>query len=184
MESLASQALLKPVGRVKDAHSLKGELFVRLFAGRADWLERFKTAYLVSPDQNEVLELEVEKAKPHKDGLILKLKDLEDRTPAEALRGYGLEIGTELLVSEEGEAIFLEEIMGFELYDVASGLRTVIKGVDSNSVQDLLLVDVEGQEFMVPFVKPLIVKIDFENRRVTMNLPEGLFDLAGAERSQ
>jgi 16S rRNA processing protein RimM len=183
MESLAPNALLKPVGRVKDAHSLKGELFVRLFAGKADWLENFKTAYLVSPDATEVRELEVLSAKPHKDGLIVKIKGLEDRTPAEMLKGYGLEIDSELLVSEPGEDIYLDEIMGFELLDLTTEIRTKIHGVDSNTVQDLLLVNYEGNEYMVPFVKPLIEKVDFENRLITMRLPLGIFGFSDDEKA-
>ncbi|MEK6555670.1 MAG: ribosome maturation factor RimM, partial [Bdellovibrionota bacterium] len=79
------QNLFFEVGRVKDAHGLKGELFVRLFAGRADWLDRFTVGYLVSPDESEVQQFEVEEASPHKDGLILKM-GLTDRTPAEKLK--------------------------------------------------------------------------------------------------
>jgi 16S rRNA processing protein RimM len=176
MESPAPHTMLKPVGRVKDAHSLKGELYVRLFSGSADWLERFRTAYLVSPDSQEVRELEVEHVQPHREGLILKVKDLDDRTPAETLRGYGLEIDSDLLVSEEGEEIFLNEILGFKVIDVTTGIETVIEGFDSNTVQDLLQVKVDGKERLIPFVKDFIEKIDFEARTVRMKLPLGLLN--------
>jgi 16S rRNA processing protein RimM len=174
METSVSHALLKPVGRVKDAHSLKGELYVRLFSGSADWLERFTTAYLVAPDTHEIRELEVERAKPHRDGLILKIKDLDDRTPAEQLRGYGLEIPAELLVSAPGEDIFLNEVLGFKVHDLTTGIDTVVEAFGSNTVQDLLIVKVNGQERMIPFVKAFIEKIDFAKSTITMRLPLGL----------
>lgn len=173
---MTETSILKSVGRVKDAHGLRGEVFIRLFAGRADWLNAFNSAYLVSPDAAEVHGIEVEHAKPHKDGLIVKIKDVEDRTPAESLRGYELEIPVDYLVSAPGERIFLHEIMGFNLLDLTTGIETVIEGVTSNGPQDLLIVKVGGDERLVPLVKDFIEKIDFAERTLHMRLPLGLLN--------
>lgn len=174
MEMSVQQPLLKSVGRVSDAHGLKGELYIRLFAKKADWLENFTSAYLISPDAQEVREIEVLHAQPHRDGLIVRVKDLEDRTPAEALKGYALEIPSEMLVSQPGEDIYLDEIIGFKVIDSTTEIETNVAGVASNGPQDLLVVSVNGEERMIPFVKDFIEKVDFEARTIRMNLPLGL----------
>lgn len=172
------------VGRVKDAHGLKGELFVRLYAGRADWLEKFDVGYLLSPDQSEIFQFTVESASPHKDGLILSL-GLDDRTPAEALKGFTLQIAHDLLISKPGEDFYLNEIVGFELIDLATNKKSIVKGISSNGPQDLLEVEYESETYLVPFVRPLIEKVDFDKRQIRMNLPPGLIDqnvLVGKKR--
>lgn len=166
-------SVFREVGRIKDAHGLKGELFVRLYAGRADWLDRFKDGYLISPDETEVQHFEVEKASPHKDGLILKM-GLNDRTPAEKLKGYKLRIGADLLVADEGDDFFLDEVLGFRFFDSESKKVGKAVGFSSNSFQDLIEVEIDGRVFSVPFVTPLIEKIDFENQEVRMRVPIGL----------
>ena len=173
MEELSASSILREVGRVKDAHGLKGELFVRLYAGRADWLNRFTEGYLTSPDESEIQKFTVEKAHPHKDGLILAL-GLSDRTPAETLKGYKLQIPAELLISNEGEDIYLDEIVGFEVFDLNSQKKSQVVGISSNGFQDLLEVEYEGQVYMIPFVKPLIEKIDFSKKEIRMRVPVGL----------
>jgi 16S rRNA processing protein RimM len=161
------------VGRVKDAHGLKGELFVRLFAGRADWLNNFKAGYLVSPEEDEIQQFEVEEVSPHKDGLIIKL-GLNDRTGAEQLKGYSLKIAADMLVASEGEDFYLCEVMGFEVLDTNTQKKSTVVGISSNGYQDILELEHEGGLFMVPFVKPLIEKVDFEARQIRMQIPIGL----------
>ncbi len=54
MSDSQSNHLLVPVGHVNSAHSLKGELYIRLNAGKADWLEKLANVYLVSPKGDEM----------------------------------------------------------------------------------------------------------------------------------
>ena len=77
---------LAMVGKIKDAHGLKGELYVLLFAKTADWLEDFAEAHLGEDgheDGTTLTTFTVLDAKPHKKGLRLKLENFKDRTEAE-----------------------------------------------------------------------------------------------------
>lgn len=173
-QSNPNDSLSYPVGKIKDAHGIRGELFVRLFAGTADWLDDFEMGYLVSPDKSEIQTIQVERVSSHKDGLILKVANISDRTPAEQLKGYQLEIPSELLIADEGEDIYMGEVVGFMMIDSTSGKSAKITGISSNTFQDLILVKLGGQEYMIPFVSDLIEKIDFAAKAVKMNLPLGL----------
>lgn len=176
-----NDSLSYAVGKIKDAHGIKGELFVRLFAGEADWLEDFNEAYLVSPDRQEMQTIQIERASAHKDGLIIKVANITDRTPAEALKGYQLEIPSELLIADVGEEFYLGEVVGFDMIDSVSGITAKITGISTNNFQDLILVNYKNEEFMVPFVSDLIEKIDFEAKVVRMNLPVGLLGESDSE---
>mgnify|MGYP000716188262 FL=1 len=44
--------------------------------------------------------------------------------------------------------------------------------------QDLLSVDKDGKEVLIPMVKQIIISIDVETKKIVVNPPEGLLDVA------
>lgn len=164
------------VGRVKDGHGLKGELFVTLFAGEAGWLPKLKTLRLTPPQgqAGEAREFAVSSARVHKNGLIVFSPDIRGRNEAESWKGWMLEIPHEFLVSEKGEQIYLIEIENYKVVVSGKGEVGRISGFSSNGVQDLLLVDTVKGEFEVPFVEAFVDDIDYANETVFLTLPEGL----------
>lgn len=180
---------LRTVGRVKDAHGLKGELWVVLFAGEADWLESLRADGTFGLSRSESAESEVgsaptmyrlKGAKPHKNGLILQSPDIVDRTQAESMRGQFLTIPARYLVGEE--EYFLSEIEGFAVH-VRSGDEEEfaplgpITGFSHNGAQDLLLVAASDGEVMIPFVDDFVDVVRAGDRAVFMTLPKGLIDV-------
>ncbi|MEQ1664581.1 MAG: ribosome maturation factor RimM [Bdellovibrionales bacterium] len=168
------------VGWVKDAQGIKGEIFVRLKAERAEWLNELKEVRLNSKIHG-VKTFELERARKHKNGLIVKMKGVNDRNLAETFKGYEFEIENSLLVSKPGESIYLNELLGFEVVDKNLGLLGLVKGFWSNGAQDLLLIDYimgdkPAREIMIPFVKDFIENINFESKKIEMILPDGLLE--------
>ncbi len=165
------------VGYIRDAHGLKGEVFIRLFAKRADWLKLFKAALLVNPEQPDSLsKYDVIHSSPHKDGLIVSLTGVTDRTQAEALKGRELLVPQEWLVSSPGETPYLQELLGFTIIDRNLGDIGRVESFSSNGAQDLFVTHRNGHEVLIPFIKPFVESMEFENRLIRMNLPEGLVE--------
>lgn len=174
------------VGRVKDAHGLKGELYITLFAQEAVWLKKLKNIRLLPPalEGKEALAADgstdlsktfaVRSARLHKNGLILLSPDIQGRNAAEALRGWLLAIPSEFLVARKGEEPFLIEVEGFRVSLKDRGEVGIITGFSSNGVQDLLVVRTPVGEFEVPFVDAFVTNIDYTARVVEMDLPVGL----------
>jgi 16S rRNA processing protein RimM len=169
------------VGKVKDAHGLKGDLVVLIFSRDVSWLSNL-TQFALLPSHLEGSEqwkyFKLESAKPYKEGLRLKPEGVVDRTQAEALKGSLFYIPAELLESEEGEPIYLSEIEGFAIVNPAGEKLGVIVGFTSNRAQDLLVVEKSsGGQAEIPFVEDFIVEIKFEDGVICMELPEGIWDL-------
>jgi 16S rRNA processing protein RimM len=165
------------VGWVKDAHSLKGELYIQLFAKQADWLSSFKIFWLKpkSADFSAIVQFEVAKAKAHKDGLIVKSNAIIDRTAAEKLKGFTFLIPESYLEAKPSEGIFLLQIKGFKVFDLDRELGFV-SGFSTNNMQDLLIVNNGSREILIPYVDAFIKRVDFDNQRILMELPPGLED--------
>ncbi|MGZ3748517.1 MAG: ribosome maturation factor RimM, partial [Pseudobdellovibrionaceae bacterium] len=70
---------IKLVGKVKDAHGLRGELYILIFSGDVSWIKKLKTFDLRSPKTGEVVSYSVEKLKPFKQGFIVKSPIMADR---------------------------------------------------------------------------------------------------------
>lgn len=202
------------VGRVKDAHGLKGEIWVVLFAGQADWQESLKNTggYLLTEsdvplknidiknldlkvgseahdqkNHQDIREFHLKGVRTHKNGIILDSLEVRDRTGAEGLRGYFLQIPQSYLSAEVGEAYFLAEFLGFQVCDQV-GLVGEVVGFSSNGAQDLLVVDLDSSsdrfsqlgaviQVEIPFVEAFVRGIKMNERRVIFDLPEGMIDV-------
>lgn len=165
------------VGWVKSAHGIRGELFVRLAAGQADWLEQVQELALLTPPYENLKIFEIQKVRPHKDGLIVAFKEVPSRNEAEMLVKSQVYIREECLTAEEGESIYLHQIQGFTLVDPQGAILGQITGFGTNGPQDLLRVQTPQGEALVPFVDAFLLAIDFDKRQVSMDLPQGLLSL-------
>lgn len=161
------------VGKIKDAFHLRGELYVLIFSGEWEWIEDLKQCQVGGKTY------QVKKLRAHKDGLVVSLEQVTDRTMAEALKGKSFCIPAESLISDEGETIYLSEILGFQVVDENSDFTGYIESFSTNGEQDLLVIKIEGQSkpIEVPFVDDFIVKIIFEDKKVIMDLPEGIWEV-------
>ncbi len=167
----------RKVGKVKEAHGLRGDLYILVFSKDISWASELKT-FDLGPENGERRTFPVGNCKAFKDGLLIKSPLIQDRTQAEQVRGLMFYIPEELLESEKGETIYLTEIEGFEVRDPQGQTQGRIVGFSSNRAQDLLIVErPDGRKAEIPFVEDFIVEISFEARAVCLDLPEGIWDL-------
>jgi 16S rRNA processing protein RimM len=162
---------IKPIGKIAKAQGIKGEVFVYLLAKEAAWLDGLETMFLCLKDWAAY---KVERARFHKQGLIVKLEGIDTRNQAEELKNVEVGIDPELLVSAEGESIYLEEVLGFKVIDKSLGDIGVIEEFSSNGAQDLLVISKDKKRWEVPFVDEFIVDIDWDKKSINLDLPEGL----------
>lgn len=171
------------IGKVRDAHGMKGELFVISFTKDLVWLEAIEELELKGAMANEkgkheetVLRFPIQSYKPHKKGAIVRVEGVSNRTDAEKLIGFTIEVDPQVLTSEAGEKIFLREVEGFVVLNQGQE-RGVIVGFSSNGAQDLATIKRDGAEFSVPFIPEMIEQIDWPSKKVLMKYPPELENL-------
>jgi 16S rRNA processing protein RimM len=170
------------VGKVHSAQGVRGQVFVFLFGEAAPWLEQWDTLVL-SDDETKAShkrEYPIDRVQPHskqgKKGFILTLKHVTDKDVADSFAKKFVWIPTSFLISKKGETIYLREIENFIVMDKSRGEVGPIVGFSSNGPQDLLQVQSSTGNYDIPFVEAFIVKIDFENEQVHMDIPLGLLE--------
>lgn len=169
------------VGKVRDSHGLKGELFVVTNLDKAPpWLTEFTefTLEFKAPNEegkheSQIKSFSVKKTRPHKKGFIVKADEINDRNESDTYKGAVFYISKSHLESKSGEEVYLKEVEGFEVFDNGNLVGTII-GFSTNNAQDLLVVDTGDKEVEIPFVEAFVTEVDKNNKKVKMNLPEGL----------
>lgn len=169
------------VGKVRDSHGLKGELFVVTNLDKAPpWLAQFTefTLEFKAPSEegqhkSQLKHFTVKKTRPHKKGFIVKSDEINDRNESDSYKGAVFYIKKTYLETQSGEDIYLKEVEGFKVFDKGTSIGTII-GFSSNTAQDLLVVEEGDKQVEIPFVKSFVTEIDWKNKKIEMDLPEGL----------
>ena len=161
------------VGKIINCHGVKGELVLQPLTDNNRRFRKLKKALLELPG-GRYEEVEVLSAREHKDNILITLKGIEDRSQAERLKNMYLCVTPEDAVKPKG-AYFLYEIVGLDVYqgDVCYGK---IKAVVQNSSVDLYEVDGDFGEFYLPALKSVVKNIDLDQKRMDVEIPDGLLD--------
>ncbi len=165
----------RQIGKVKDAHGLKGDLYVIFFSKDYSWIADIEVFFL----GESFKPYEVIKMAEHKDGLKVQVEGLTNRNESEALIGQSVYLEESFFASSDGDSLFLVEIENFEVIDQSLGVIGTVVGFSNNSGHDNLSVKSKSnlqpqQIFDIPFVKDFVKDIDYSNKKIHMILPEGL----------
>lgn len=175
MSSLSDLAL---IGKVLDAHGIRGDIYCIVFSGDTTWISNAKA--LILNDET----FKIHKIKPFKKGFIATLEGFKDRNRAEEFKGAEVRVDASLFKSEEGDDIFLNEIENFKIKDKQLGDIGHITGFSTNGIQDLLVVSHSGGTYEIPFVEDFVNEIDYENEIIYTDLPEGLLEINKPENAK
>ena len=177
---MATRDDLVVVGRVRRPHGVRGEVLIELLTDEPDAVyasgRRVFGGDVDGPADDGSTPLTVVETRPFKDGLLVRFREIGDRTEAELWNGRLLLVpASELSPLEEGE-VYQHELKGMSV-ELASGelIGTI---TDVFEVPQGLLLDVARPRgtVLVPFSDDIIVDIDRERRVVRINPPVGLLD--------
>jgi len=156
---------------------LKGELFLFLFAGTADWFKpNIQIGIATYPEAEPQEFFKILQLKKHKDGFILQLDKVQNRTQSESLSKKFVFIHKNYLESKKGEMPFLSELLNFKVFDKNVPIGQVT-GFSSNRAQDILIVTLSENRFEIPFVDAFIKEINYDLKIIHLDIPEGLLSL-------
>lgn len=181
LEILNRENLVK-VGHVSDGHGLRGDVYVLIASGDVSWIDDLKLLHLLPPGSTDFTKsktFEIKKTKPFKKGFIAAIHGITDRNQSDCLKKYDVWVPQDLFVSKDGEQPYLQEFIGFSIEDKVLGTVGTVTEFSSNGIQDLLILDqkVQGQNIEIPFVKEFVLEIDYDAKKIFVDLPEGLVSI-------
>lgn len=163
------------MGRVSGPHGIKGELKIRPYSGEPESLLGCSSLLLAVGENSEPKAWKVEQARAHKSWTLVKLEGCSDRSSAEQLQRADVYIHKdELPELEEGE-FYLRDLEGKTVKTEDGSVIGVITGLLTGGAQDILQVENNGQQHLIPLVQEFVVSVNED--AVIMALPSGLLDI-------
>lgn len=167
---------LVAVGRIGPARGVHGDLFVEPWTDAPD--ERFATGAVLRTEPESAGPLQVDSASRASGKLVVHFAGTEDRPGAEALRGTTLYV-------EPAQRPSLEDPDEFYDSDLVGLAARTLDGEDLAPIIDVLhasgatylVVQLDGRERLIPFVRAVVPTVDVAGGHVVVDPPEGLFDL-------
>jgi 16S rRNA processing protein RimM len=122
-------------------------------------------------------ELEIEEAWPHKGMLVLKFVGVDSISDAEELAGYELQIPREQRAELEAGWSYISDLAGCVVFDGEREVGTVSDVQLGAGEAPLLIVKSGALTYEIPYAEAYLKRVDFAERRIEMQLPEGLLDV-------
>lgn len=170
--------MLLTVGRIGRVHGIHGEVTVEVLTDSPE--DRFYPGATLSTEPARTGGLTIASARWHNSILLLGFEGITDRNAGEGLRNLQLLAEVDLDDVEEDE-YHIQQLMGLQVFLLsdpnASARIGEVTGVITGVAQDLLeITKTNGKDFLIPFVKVLVPKVDITAGKLFIDPPGGLID--------
>lgn len=165
------------VGIIRKPHGVRGEASVESWT---DSLERFNeltSVTLVSPDESSTRPAKIESARAHTGRALVKFAGIGTPEEVAALRDWTIEIDESEARQLAEDEYFLHDLIGLTLVDAEGRERGKVVDTEEGAGGLLLNVERDGRRFDVPFAAEICTDIDLAQKRIVVNLPEGLDEI-------
>ena len=166
------------IGKIARPHGLKGDFYIDLESDFPEWLTGRPFYYLERPTGIE--RLAVERARLHKNRLLVKLLGIDTQDQAIAVRDTTLFLPEEeaRTATDDPDYFYNSDLVGMALTGPQGApVYGVIRKVIENPGHNLLEVEGSGgTSFLFPFVKALVEEIDTAAGQIRVNMPDGLME--------
>lgn len=169
------------IGTIVNAVALRGEVKVYHFS---DYKERFEELdEVIVERKGKGKTYRIEKVRYQNGMVILKLKGVDDRNAAEALKESDIMITEADLRELPEDTFYVRDLIGCSVFNAENGAEIgTIKDVMQNSAQDIYVIKTAaGKEAMIPAVGDFVDEVNIAEKYVKVKLIPGLIDDEGTE---
>ena len=164
------------LGKIVRKHSFRGEVVIKLDTDEPELYQNLESVFVALG--NNLVPFFIESILLQKGNqLRIRFEDVKDEADADAILGIEVYLPLKFLPKLTGNKFYFHEIIGFDIEDINYGLLGVITGVNDSSAQPLFEVNSNGVEIFIPMIDHFIKKVDRENKKISVETPEGLIDL-------
>ncbi len=164
------------LGKIAKKFSFKGEVLLYLDTDEPELYENMESVF-VEFNKN-LVPFFIENSSLHKnDFLRVQFEDVDTEEEADSILNCDVYLPLSMLPKLEGNQFYFHEVIGFEIEDKRLGVFGKIVSINDTTAQPLFEVLNGEVEMLIPMVDHFLVQIDRENKKVVMDLPEGLVEM-------
>ncbi len=174
------------VARLVRTQGRRGEILADLLTDFPERFDERKRLYLrkpsAGPAEASLREVLLESHWHHKGRIVLKFAGIDSINDAELLRGLDVAIPAAERAPLDDDAEYVSDLVGCHVFDLHSGGSDAGEVIDvdrETTVTPLLVVRSPGhrEDILIPFAKAFLRRVDVAEKRIEMDLPEGLLEL-------
>jgi 16S rRNA processing protein RimM len=167
------------LGSIGKTHGLKGFVVAFMDVTDLDEYRTLKSVFVELPGKpGTLLPYGVDKLQPQADErALLKLTGIDTIEAAEPLRNAKLYRPLAELPALEDDQFYFHDVIGYTVVDEVLGQLGIVETFYEMPQQDLMGMRYQGKEVLVPVVDELISRADQAEKKLYVNLPEGLLDI-------
>lgn len=164
------------LGKIAKKFSFKGEVLLYLDTDEPELYENLESV-LVEMNKN-LIPFFIENSSLHKnDFLRVKFEEVDSEEEADSILGCEIYLPLTMLPKLEGNKFYFHEVIGFKIEDKRLGIVGEIVSINDTTAQPLFEVLNNGVEILIPMIDHFLLEIDRKNKKVVMDLPEGLIEM-------
>lgn len=164
------------VGKIVNTHGLRGEVKVVPWTDYPDDFEDIEYVYAEKRGARE--RLDIKNIKYQKNNLIVKFAQINDINEAETYKNLVLTADRDVLGELPEGVYYIADLIGLEVVKETGEKIGEISDVINTGANDIYVVKREGKrDMLIPVIDDVVKNVDLENRKVTVELMEGLEDL-------
>jgi 16S rRNA processing protein RimM len=165
------------VGKIVGSHGVKGNLKIRSYTESETVFKPGKSILVIQAGHIEKT-YPIQWAKPHGRSMLVSLKGIENRDTADSLVGAGVFIERSALPELEEGSYYWVDIIGLSVVSTDDRYIGRIESIMPTGGNDVYVVKNhdknDHQEILIPAIESVVLNIDFKNKIMRVDLPEGL----------
>ncbi len=161
------------VGKIVNTHGLRGEVKVVPWT---DYPEQFEEIDKVFTADGR--EFNIKNIKYQKSNIILRFAEITDIDQAEKLKGKTLLAERDSLGELPEGVFYVADLIGIKVITDEGETLGEISDVLHTGANDIYEVKRDGKKpLLIPVIDSVVLKVDIDNKIVTVHMMEGLLDL-------
>ena len=117
-------------------------------------------------------------ARVQKGAVIAKLDSINDRNAAELLIRGVITIPPEKALPLEDDEYYVRDLIGLNVEtESGEGLGIIAQVLNTNANDVYVIEPLEGDSFMIPAIKDVVLNVSMAEKKITVRLMEGLREL-------
>ncbi|RFS14604.1 ribosome maturation factor RimM [Emticicia sp. C21] len=164
------------LGKITKTHGLKGELAIWLDVDYPEEYEELDSVLLEI--KGELVPHFVEEIQIRPNKSIIKFEDIDTIEAASKLVNCDIYLPEDSLPElEDDDQFYYHEIIDYDVVDEIKGKLGKVLAVYTSDRQDLIAMQYEGKEVLIPIDDDIVKTVDREKKELYTNLPEGLLEI-------
>ncbi len=163
------------IANITRTRGIKGEVVADMLTDFPERFEDLETVTAIMPDGSR-RDLKIERFWFQSGRIVLKFEGYGSIESAETLRGCELCVPESETVELETDEYFDWQLAECEVETIGGGKIGKVREVMRTGGTELLVVEGEAKEYLIPFAQAICVEVDIEKQIIRIDPPEGLLE--------